>query len=318
MVQMLLVSKEGPLCSAHQLQCMPRQREVYIITTNGCASIWNSGTTLSNCYQRSDLPWFSDTLCLLCVCRQKQDSAHIEVCNLPSKSRNAFSVFYVSAHDVLSAHPLLRPKVMWKGIYIYSIRPPSPPVMSSVAYNCPRLLRQSNLDLSVLGGSRIPRTIPGPSLHIPFNKLPMLPGGSLGYPAIPRTSWDPPFKSLSHSCLEDPLDIPWSSLQVPLTQLSGILRTSWDPPCPAHTTAPCCLVASFPGVVLQATESWAGPGNEATVRRIPWTSRDPLDCLDTCRQHRTSLHPLPRDCSLYWKRRQQASDKFFTCRWLWE
>ena len=36
------------------------------------------------------------------------------------------TVFYIlSAHDVISAHPLLRPKVMWKGIYIYSIRPAS-------------------------------------------------------------------------------------------------------------------------------------------------------------------------------------------------
>ena len=31
-----------------------------------------------------------------------------------------------------------------------------------------------------------------------------------------------------------------------------------------------------------------------------------------------SAHPLPWDCSLYWKRWQQASNKFFTCRWLWE
>ena len=31
-----------------------------------------------------------------------------------------------------------------------------------------------------------------------------------------------------------------------------------------------------------------------------------------------SAHPLLRDCSLYWKRWQQASDKFVTCRWLWE
>ena len=29
-----------------------------------------------------------------------------------------------------------------------------------------------------------------------------------------------------------------------------------------------------------------------------------------------SAHPLLQDCSLYWKRRQQSSDKFFTCKWL--
>ena len=38
----------------------------------------------------------------------------------------AHTIFYVvSTHNVLSAHPLLRPNVMWKGIYLYSIRPPS-------------------------------------------------------------------------------------------------------------------------------------------------------------------------------------------------
>lgn len=32
--------------------------------------------------------------------------------------------FYViSAHDVLFAHPLLRPKAIWEGIYKYSILP---------------------------------------------------------------------------------------------------------------------------------------------------------------------------------------------------
>ena len=103
-------------------------------------------------------------------------------------------------------------------------------VMSSVAYNCPRLLRQSNHVLSVLGGSRTPRTsqdppfmslstsypccsenpldILGSSLGVPLTQLPMLSRGSLEHPGIPRTSWDPPFMSLSRSCLVDPLDIP--------------------------------------------------------------------------------------------------------------
>ena len=99
-----------------------------------------------------------------------------------------------------------------------SVPPMTLPVMSSVAYNCPRLLRQSNLVLSVLGGSR-----------------------------IPRTSWNPPFMSLSTSCPclpEDLLDIPGSSLHVPLTQLpmlSGFLgHPGILPSCPSHTTAPCC------------------------------------------------------------------------------
>ena len=118
--------------------------------------------------------------------------------------------------------------------------------MSSVAYNCPRLLRQSNLVLSVLGGSRIPRTsqdppfmslstscpccpedllgilrglqgrIPwtsrDPPLVSPQTQAPMLSGGSLGHPGIL------PWCLLRHRppcCLEDPLDIPGSSLGVP-------------------------------------------------------------------------------------------------------
>ena len=40
--------------------------------------------------------------------------------------------------------------------------------MSSVAYNCLRLLRQSNLVLSVLGGSRIPRKSWEPPSSLPF------------------------------------------------------------------------------------------------------------------------------------------------------
>ena len=110
----------------------------------------------------------------------------------------------------------------------------SPPLMSSVAYNCPRLLRQSNLVLSVLGGSRIPwtsrdpplvspqtgphpvRRIPwtsrDPPLVSPHTQTPMLSGGSLGHPRI--LPWCP----LTHRppcCPEDPLDIPGSSLGVP-------------------------------------------------------------------------------------------------------
>ena len=65
--------------------------------------------------------------------------------------------------------------------------------------------------------------------------------------AVQRIPWDPPFVSLHRHrapcCPEDPLDIPGSSLHVPLTQLSGgsfghpaIPRTSRDPPSsPFHT-----------------------------------------------------------------------------------
>ena len=127
-------------------------------------------------------------------------------------------------------------------------------VMSSVAYNCPRLLRQSNLVLSVLGGSR-----------------------------IPRTSQDPPFMSLSTSCpccLENPLDIPGSSLGVPLTQLPmlsrgslghpGIPRTSGIlPSCPSHITAPCCPEnpLGHPGIL-----PWC-----SLRHRPPCCPEDPLD-----------------------------------------
>ena len=83
---------------------------------------------------------------------------------------------------------------------------------------------------------RIPWDPPLVSLH--RNRAPCCPEDSYGHPgilpsssshttvwrilwtsAIPRTSRGPPFKSLSHSCLEDPLDILGSSLHVPLTQL---------------------------------------------------------------------------------------------------
>ena len=53
----------------------------------------------------------------------------------------------------------------------FNIAVPTLTVTPSVAYNCPRLLRQSNIVLSVLGGFR-----------------------------IPWTTRDPPFTSLSHSC----------------------------------------------------------------------------------------------------------------------
>ena len=137
------------------------------------------------------------------------------------------------------------------------------------------VLRQSNLVLSVLGGSR-----------------------------IPRTSRDPPFMSLSHSCLccpEDPLDIPGSSLGIPSDTGSHavrrIPRTSRHPPlvspqtqapmlcggflghpgilssCPLRHRPPCCPEdpLDIPGSSL-GVPSDTGPH---AVRRIPWTSRDP-------------------------------------------
>ena len=126
-------------------------------------------------------------------------------------------------------------------------------VMSSVAY-CPRLLRQSNLVLSVLGGSRVPRisrdppfislsdTVPhtvrripwtsrDPPLVSPQTQAPTLSGGSLGHPGI--LPWCP-LRHRPPPCLEDPLDIPGSSLGVP-TDIGphDVLRipgTSRDPP----------------------------------------------------------------------------------------
>ena len=42
--------------------------------------------------------------------------------------------FALSTHDVWSAHPLLRPKVMWEGIYVYSICPPFTTGLLPVTY----------------------------------------------------------------------------------------------------------------------------------------------------------------------------------------
>ena len=120
--------------------------------------------------------------------------------------------------------------------------------MSSVAYNCPRLLRQSNLFLLVLGGSRT---------------LPSCPSHTAAH-AVQRIPWtlDPPFMSLSHSCLEDSLDIP-GFLGHPV-----IL-----PSCSLRHRPPCCPEDPFdiPGSSL-GVPSDTGP---RAFRRIPWTSRDP-------------------------------------------
>ena len=35
-----------------------------------------------------------------------------------------YRILRIIAHDVLYAHPLLRSKVMWKGIYICTVEPP--------------------------------------------------------------------------------------------------------------------------------------------------------------------------------------------------
>ena len=100
--------------------------------------------------------------------------------------------------------------------------PPLDSVMSSVAYNCLRLLRQSNLVLSVLGRSRIARNFWDPSLVSPQTQAPMRSRRSLGYPGIL------PWCSLRQKppcCLEDPLDIPGSSLDVPSdTGLQAVWR----------------------------------------------------------------------------------------------
>ena len=119
----------------------------------------------------------------------------------------------------------------------------------------------------------------GSSLGVPSQiQGPMSSGGSLGHPGIlpsspsqqaahavrriPWTSRDPPFMSLSHSCLEDPLDI-MGFLGHP-----GIL-----PSCPSHTTAPCC-----PEDPLDIPRSSLGVPSDTGphgVWRVPWASWDP-------------------------------------------
>jgi len=79
-----------------------------------------------------------------------------------------------------------------------------------------------NFTLPVLGGSGLLERHPGINLNI-FSSLGghprIVPGcpSTLSCPKIPRTYWDPPGLSLTRSppcCLEDPKDIPGSSMYV--------------------------------------------------------------------------------------------------------
>ena len=95
--------------------------------------------------------------------------------------------------------------------------------------------------------------------------------------------------SLSHSCLEGPLDI-----LVPLTQLivRRILWTSWNPPFMSpQAQVTCCLEdpLDIPGSSL-VVPSDTSPH---AVQRIPWTSQDPpFVSLQTQRPPRCPEDPL--------------------------
>ena len=139
---------------------------------------------------------------------------------------------------------------------------PRPPVTSSVAYKCPRLLRQSNLVLSVLGGYRIPRTswdppfmslshnsltqlpiLSGESLGVPQTQAAIQSGGSLGHPGILR--WCP-LRHRPPSCPEDPLTSQDPPFVSPQTQAPMLFRGSLGHPgilpwCPLRHRPPSCL-----------------------------------------------------------------------------
>ena len=160
------------------------------------------------------------------------------------------------------------------------------------------VLRQSNLVLSVLGGSRIPRTSRDPPLVSPQTQAPMLCGGFLGHPGILSSC---PLRHRPPCCPEDPLDIPGSSLGVPSNTgphaVWRIPRTSRDPLfmspqtqapmlsggsvghpgilpwSPLRHRPPCCPEdpLDIPGSSLHVPSDTV----PHAVRRIPWTSRDP-------------------------------------------
>ena len=145
---------------------------------------------------------------------------------------------------------------------------------------------------------RIPWTSRDPPLVSPQTQAPMLSGGSLGHPGI--LPWCP-LRHRPPCCPEDPLDIPGSSLGLPLdTVPHAVQRIPWtsrDPPlvspptqapmlsggslghpgilpwCPFRHRPQCCPEdpLDIPGSSL-GLPSDTGPH---AVRRIPWTSRDP-------------------------------------------
>ena len=145
---------------------------------------------------------------------------------------------------------------------------------------------------------RIPWTSQDPPLVSPHTRAPLLSRGSLGHPGI--LPWCP-LRHRPPRCLEDPLDIPGSSLGVPSrTAPHAVQRIPWtsrDPPlvspqaqastlsggslghpgilpwCPLRHRPPRCPEdpLDIPGSSLGVP---SGTGLHA-VRRIPWTSRDP-------------------------------------------
>ena len=145
---------------------------------------------------------------------------------------------------------------------------------------------------------RILWTFRDPPLMSPHTEVPMLSGRSLGHPRI--LPWCPLIQR-PPCCLEDPLDIPGSSLGVPShTGPQAVWRIHWTsrdplmvspqteapmlsegffghprilPRCSLTHRPPCCPEdpLDIPGSSL-GVPSDTGPH---AVRRIPWTSWDP-------------------------------------------
>ena len=122
---------------------------------------------------------------------------------------------------------------------------------------------------------RIPWTSRDPPLVSPQTQSPMLFAGSPGHPGI--LPWCP-LTSRPPCCPEDPLDIPGSSLGVPLdTGPHTVWRILWTsqvlPWCPFRHRPPCCPEDSLenPGSSL-GVPSDTGPH---AVWRISWSSQDP-------------------------------------------
>ena len=178
-------------------------------------------------------------------------------------------------------------------------QPPPPPMLSGGSLGHPGILPWCRLrhrpprcledPLDIPGSSlgvpshtaphavwRIPWTSQDPPLVSPQTQASTLSGGSLGHPRI--LPWCP----LSHSppyCLEDPLDIPGSSLGVPSdTGLHAVRRIPWtsqDPPLVSPQTQASTLSEGslgHPRILPWCPLTHSPPH---AVRRIPWTSRDP-------------------------------------------
>ena len=154
----------------------------------------------------------------------------------------------------------------FKGWEVYSRLPVSPLLPTTV------LLRQSNLVLSVLGRSRIPRTYRDP----PFMPHPgFLPSGQHGQLCERDTKGG----SQDVQGISSGQD---GGLCLRGHQGQGILRTAWGLVCEGKPR-------EDSGMSKGSSRQHGGLSLRGHQGRIPGCPRNPPECLDTCSQHWTSL-----------------------------